>query len=156
MALIQVNALQTVEGGIEALTELLAGAIGTAGKMHLYQSSFSPTPSSVEADFTAAEATFTGYAAATVSWGAIGLDSVGLPTTISDRALFQATDAVTPNVIGGVWYECQTAAGPPAVHKSINYFAFPNPISMATALATIGVVLNMVSPGIVATAAVDY
>src|ERR1051326_5548788 len=67
----------TVEGGVEALTEVLAAAIGTATKLHLFKQGFSPAPTSVEADFEAQECDFSGYAAASLTFGAVGIDNQG-------------------------------------------------------------------------------
>ena len=145
---IDVAGSKVIEGSVEELSEILAGAIGTASKLHLYQSSFSPGQNNVYADFLAAEATFTGYTAVALTWGPVGVDAAGQAVTYSLRANFEATDGVTPNVIGGCWVSTQTALGPPVVNKAIRFFPFTTPINMATALASMAVVVAMQLPNI--------
>jgi len=103
--------------------------------LKLFKSDFTPTRDSVVGDFAAAEADFTGYAAVALSWSAVGIGADLRPTIISTRAFFQATDAVTPNEIGGAWLE--TAAG--ALYE---YWVFITPISLSDALAYIGAVVT--------------
>jgi hypothetical protein len=105
-----------------------------AAKLRLFLQSFVPTPASLQAAFLAAEATFTGYPAGgiVVTWSAVGVDAEGVATMIGSRSFFQATDAVTPNLIGGAWLE--TAAG--LVEE---YCVFQPPVDMTFALAWLGV-----------------
>lgn len=146
---------QTLEGMVEALTELIAGAFGTSSKLRLFKDTFSPTPNNVEADFIAAEADFVGYVAGTLTYGPVGLDAAGEAVSYSSRVEFQATDATTPNSIGGIWIDSQTSAGPPAVVTSLRYFQFQTPIPMASALATMGVVAVAKAPNLVGKCIVD-
>lgn len=74
--------------------------------LHLFQSSYIPTPSNPLADYTAAEADYTAYAAQTfTTW----FDAILAPGSgymiLSPAVQFQtgATDPVTPNVIGGCY-----------------------------------------------------
>lgn len=136
----------TIEGVVAALTALLAGVPWTGAKLHLYLSSFAPTPANVSADFVAAEATFTGYAPAALMYSAIGMDATGNPTVLSSRSYFQATDNVHPNTIGGCWVQYDVT-GPPATHTSVEYYPFTTPVPMNTALAFLGVVLGIQMPG---------
>jgi hypothetical protein len=99
-----------------------------AAKFKLYQSSFAPNADSVIGDFNAAEADFTGYAAAVIVWDAIGLGSDGHYQAVGSDCFFQATDAVSPNDIGGAWLE--TGAG-----ALVEYYPFNTPISLSVALA---------------------
>jgi hypothetical protein len=74
--------------------------------VHLFQSTFVPTPSNVLADYTAAEATYTGYMAlAMTAW----LDPILSPGSgfmiQSPEVQFSTgdTDPATPNLIGGCY-----------------------------------------------------
>jgi hypothetical protein len=152
----QAAGLQATEGGIEALIELDAAKIGTAVKLRLYQSSFGPTPASVYADFDANKADFAGYAAVDVVWSAVGVDAAGSPTLVSNDAFFQAADATSPNNIGGAFLTIQTAVGPPAVHKVLNYYPFGAAIPMVTALAFISLSVELQMPDLSGSADVNY
>lgn len=137
----------TLEG---AMLELSA-AIGTGGgwngaKAHLYQASFTPGAGSKAEDFAAAEADYTGYASAPLTYSAIGVDAGGNPTSLSARVFFQPTDAVAPNSIGGVWVE-KDVTGPPAVETSIVFFPFAAPIPMNGPTNFIGIVIGVQEPG---------
>jgi len=147
MPTIRNGSSQTVEGGLEMLAEIRAGLIGTASKLRLFQSTFNPTDQNVEADFEAAEANFTGYAAVSITWAAPGIDPTDGATMYGTRGLFVASDAVAPNTIGGCWISTQTAAGPPAVNKSGQYCVFNPPVPMTTALAQLFVTPVMLSDG---------
>jgi hypothetical protein len=136
----------TQEGTEAALTTLLAGVPLAGAKVHLYQSTFAPTLRSVAADFIAAEANYTGYAPVALTYSGVGLDSAGNPTVLTNRAYFQATDAVTPNTIGGCWVQSDTV-GPPATHTSVEWYPFPSQVPMTTALAFLGLVLGIQIPG---------
>lgn len=124
------------EGSVESLTELLAAAYGTGTKLHLYKSTFSPGPGNVEADFIAAECTFSGYAPATLTWGTVGLDGAGNAVAYSTRVEFQNSTGAVGDSVGGAWIETQTAAGPPAIDKALNFYQFAAPVPMSSALAT--------------------
>lgn len=146
----------TDEGSEAILAALLASTAAWSGaKVHLYQSSFAPTRKSVAADFIAAEANFTGYAPIALTYSAIGVDADGNPTAVTNRAFFQASDAVTPNSIGGAWVQ-EDVTGPPATHQSVRYYQFPNPIPMATASAFIAVVIGVQDPDTPGYAIVDH
>jgi hypothetical protein len=145
-----------VEGASAALAAALAAATVYSGaKLHLYQSSFSPTKQNVAADYLAAECNFTGYTAATLMYSSIGVDADGNPTALSNRAFFQATDAVSPNNVGGCWVQ-EDVTGPPATHTAIRWFPFQAPIPMNTALAFIGIVLGLQDPATPGYAIVDH
>ena len=135
------------EGGIEELKELIAGKIGTAAKLKLFKSSFSPSQTSVNADFVASECDFVGYLGKALTMGTPGLDSDGHAVSYSGDSIFTATDATTPNSVGGCWIEVETATTPSPVYAPYRYFQFPNPIPMASALATLSVTVAMQSPG---------
>lgn len=107
--------------------------------LKLFKSSFTPTPTSVVADFDAAEADFTGYASVALSWSAVGLDANNEYQMISTRAFFQATDAVTPNEIGGAWLELASGA-------LYEYWVFDAPVDMSAALAFVGAVIRAEYP----------
>lgn len=125
----------TQEGAVEALTELLAGDVGTAATLHLWTQGFTPSVSSVHADFVAAEANFTGYVAPAIVWSAVGVEGSGLATSHSGSATFIATDAVAPNLIAGAWIDILIGAA----HKVANYFIISPPVPMQTALAMMNV-----------------
>lgn len=131
----------TLEGSIESLTELIAGLVGTAAKLHLFKAGFSPSNNSVQADFAAQEADFVGYAPATLTFGPVGVDVQGNASSYGDRVEFQATDGTMPNSIGGAWISVTTSAGPPPVLGSLRYYQFLTPIPMSVALATMGAVV---------------
>lgn len=143
----------------EGTALVLAALIATGGslngaKLKLFQSSFSPTPASKAADFATAEADFTGYTAAPVTWSAIGVDSASNPSCLSDRVFFQATDALSPNTIGGCWLENETTGTTP-VDTAVEYYVFDNPVPMLTSGAFLGVVIGMQMPGTPGYALVD-
>jgi len=149
------NGVQTVEGIMQALTTLLAGASWSGAKLHLYKSSFAPGPSNVAADFLAAEANFTGYAPVTLTYSSIGVDANGSPVALTNRAFFQATDAVSPNTIGGCWVENDIGTTP-VVKTSVEFYQFQSPIPMSLALQFIGVVVAVYQPGGPGYAVVDH
>lgn len=121
-----------------------AGAIVDAGTLKAefvangyvikaFQTGWAPTPLSVAADFDAHECDFTGYASQTVGgagrlWSAIFIDAEGRVVFASPNSIFQATDAVAPNQVGGYWIE--NTAGD--VRK---YALFTPPIPLISALA---------------------
>lgn len=78
------------------------------GEIHLFQSSFVPTPSDPLSSYTAAEADYDTYAPVTVTAWDDPILAPGSGFMISSP-YFQfevgATDPTTPNVIGGLWYE---------------------------------------------------
>lgn len=141
----EVIGVQTREGSLELLRELKAAIIGTAGSLHLYKSTFAPTPQSVEADFEAAEADFTGYAAAALVFGTPRVLAGGTVACLSGNNVFTATDAAAPNTIGGAWLHTEQV-GPPAVDAAVDFFAFPVPVPMLTALATLGLKVVLTTP----------
>ena len=110
-----------------------------AAKLKLYQSTFIPGPTNVVADFVAAEASFTGYVAHTITWNPVSLGADGKWQAESDQAFYQATDAVSPNTIGGAWLE--TAAG-----ALVEYIPFPIPVNMTVALAQLTLQLALHRP----------
>jgi len=146
MAIQTVAGLQTIEGSVEALTELLAGKIGTAGKVRLYLAAFNPGPASVEADFEAHEASFTGYLAVALTWSAVALDDQNRAVAVSLRSFFQATDGAHPNLIGGAWIDVTTAAGPPAIDRAVDYYQFPAPVPLNGALDFVAVTITKRQP----------
>jgi hypothetical protein len=112
-----------------------------AGKVRAYKSSFVPTPASLEADFVAAEADFVGYAPIVLgAWSAVGVDSAGQAQTVSADIFFQATDATTPNLIGGLWLTT-------AADGIYEYCPFPVPLPMNYALAFISANWHLRQPG---------
>jgi hypothetical protein len=110
-------------GVVEALIVLAPGT-----KLHLYQSTFAPGSHNTAADFAAAECSFTGYAAATLTVSVAGLGADENWQYVSVRAFIQATDAVTPQLAGGAWIE--DGAG-----KVLAFFPFPNPMDFTFANA---------------------
>lgn len=127
------NATQTVE-----LTARRALYDGGAAK--LYQSTFTPDENSIVTDFDAAEADFTGYAAGTLGMNAVAPDTDGGYVSISDSMFFQASDAVAPNTIGGVWFE--NSGG-----SLLSFYPFPSPIGVTGALNYISLLLALRAPG---------
>lgn len=135
----------TLGGQVDQLTEMLAGLIGTAAKLHLYKDSFVPTPASLEADFEGGEADFTGYAPVALTYGAVGLNAAGQAVAYANRALFIASDAVAPNTIGGAWTSILISSGPDVL-RSVQWFPFQAPINMTTALAQLAIVHAVTMP----------
>jgi len=154
MAIQQDLTALTQEGVFDQLSEAVAGVLSGA-KLHLFKSGFTPTFNSVAADFAAQECDFTGYAASTLTWSAPGLDSTGQPITISDRAFFQATDALAPNTVGGAWLQADVT-GPPASHTALGYWVFNPTVPMTQALSSLGVVVGWQLPGNTGYALADY
>jgi hypothetical protein len=107
-----------------------------AAKVRLFKSSFVPTPDSDVAAFIAAEANFAGYAAGLPTYSAVGIDATGNYVFVTSRLFYQATDAVTPNDIGGFWLE--SAGG---VLQCFGIFAAP--ISLNAALKFLALTLDM-------------
>lgn len=98
----------------------------------LFQAGWEPSETSVVADFDAHEADFTGYAS--VANGGAGRlwsdpveDDSGNIGLLSPSNLFVATDAVNPNVIGGIWIE-KTAG------DLFRYYLFPAGVDMVAAM----------------------
>jgi hypothetical protein len=87
---------------VEELTRL-ATAVGAvpllAPTVHLYQNNFTPTPTSLLADFT--ECTFSGYAAVAAPFGTPGLDVTNIP--VAPLPVTFITDGVTPGVAYGIY-----------------------------------------------------
>lgn len=148
---IDVGGAEVKEGGIELLTELLAGTAGTGAKLHLYKAAFNPTSDNTEADFETNECDFGGYAATSLTWGSVGLDSDGQAVVHSSRVVQQVTGpiVVNPNTVGGAWLEDIITAGPPKNSKVLRYFPFATPVPMSAAGAQISleVVLTSIGPG---------
>lgn len=111
-------------------------ALLAASKVRLFKDGLAPGPHNVRADFVAAEATFTGYAAAVPTYSALAVDAAGNAVGVSSRMFFQATDAVNPNLIAGAWQE--TAAG-----ALLWYWIFPAPVPLLLALKFLALVLTV-------------
>jgi len=139
------NGVLLNEGTEASLAAMIAGVPLAGAKLHLYKSGFSPTPGSVAADFAAQECDYTGYAAVAMTYSAIGVDSGGNPTVLSNRAFFQATDAVAPNVVGGCWVE-HPVTGPPVTSTAIEFYPFSPQLNLTTPGAFIGVVIAFQIP----------
>jgi hypothetical protein len=135
--------LQTQEGGVEALKELLAASFGTAAKLKLYKSGFAPTHESVQADFAAQECDFTGYAEVPLTFDAVAVGGDGNPALLSNAAFFQNTTNVVGNVVGGAWLEVEIG---PGQDKVVNYYPFNPQIDMNSPLAFIDVVVAIQAP----------
>jgi hypothetical protein len=119
---------EIAQAGLER-TALLAATV------HLYLSSFTPTPQNVLADFVAAEATFAGYAASTIVWDAVGVDGEGNIVYQGSGPAFTCTGSTPANTIGGLWIELAMPGASP-----ICFVQFGNPISINAALQFIGYV----------------
>lgn len=139
--------VMTRAGGLEALRELKAGVFGTDATLRAWKLPFTPSPTTPEAAFEAAEADFVGYAAVPLTYGDIGIDAAGRAMMASQNATFQADDDTTPNNIGGVWIHVDDV-GPPAVDAPVLYFPFPSPVSMSEALAMFGFKVIVTAPNL--------
>jgi len=119
--------VQPVTGKVDQLGAIKT--LVTGAKLHLFKSSFTPTPDSTEADFVAAECAFTGYVAVVITWSAVGLGVDDVARMVGSRSFFQATDAVSPDTVGGFWIE--SSAGPPGIVEWYAILATPVPIDVA-------------------------
>jgi len=106
---------------------LLKTALNAAGaKARLFKSTFAPTPASVEADFVAAEADYSGYAAQQPVFVGPFLDAAGVPFLEMTDLAFSNTTGVVGNVLGGMWLE--NAAG-----ALYGYVPFIGPLTLNAA-----------------------
>lgn len=69
----------------------------------LYQTNLTITPSMVKADIDSSSATFAGYGADTITWGAPTRSDDGFIESIGTMPAFRPTDSVTPNNIWGLY-----------------------------------------------------
>lgn len=115
-----------------ALADLVAvGKVLTNLTYHLYQNAFQPLPTSVIGDFT--EATFTGYVAlGGIVWGSVYLDAQNQANVAGQTLQYEATDAVTTNLIAG-YYVTQEIASAAATLQYALLFDNAVPISYAFA-----------------------
>lgn len=126
--------------GSVALLGLERTALAT-GKIRLFKAPFVPNPTTTQAEFVAQECGFGGYAAVVLgAWNAVGIDQSGQAQCGSSDAFFQATDAVTPENVGGAWLETATAG-------LYEYCVFPVPIPMVAALQFIAMNWHLRQPG---------
>jgi hypothetical protein len=116
-----------------ALTALKTRYIADGYIAKAFQAGFNPTRLNVAADFAAHECNYTGYASKT--FGGAGhlftanfVDSQGRAVFATPTELFQATDAVAPNQIGGMWVENTAGA-------VLDFVKFPVPVDFTFALA---------------------
>jgi hypothetical protein len=126
-------------GEIQDLTTLKADFVTNGYILRLFQAPFAPTNLTTEAAFVSNECNFTGYAS--VSLGGAGklfvgpaIDSQNNVVLISFPVTMVATDAVSPNTVGGFWIE-DTAL---AVRR---FCIFPTPVDMTEALTFIEVTI---------------
>lgn len=107
--------------------QLLAGvpAILTwdGGNYKLYKSSLSPTKNTAGVAFTAAEATFPGYAAVVVGSPAIVNMTTGDKATFNSASFVRAAGAGDSESIGGAWYEDSNG-------DLIGYWPFDEPVTI--------------------------
>lgn len=95
-----------VDGYLDALTTLPAAAlIGATPKVRLFTGPLLPSPDNALADFTAVEATFVGYTAATPT-APIGITNPNGGTRAQVyQAAFQFTGTPPGESISGYWFE---------------------------------------------------
>lgn len=151
-----ISGVQSNEGRVASLTELLAAAIGTDSTLRLYQASFNPIPSNVRADFLAAQCDFSGYAGVALTFGTPGMDADGNAVAFADEATFAVADPATVgNDVGGAWIDTEVSTGP-SVLKAVTYFQFPTPIPMSVALRTLSAVVAMKAPNVGGSISITY
>lgn len=80
------------------------------GKVRAFQSSFTPTPASVKADFVAAECDYTGYVSGGIdvaAWSTPILAPAGGSVITSDLSQFLWSGSLpgVANFVGGFWWE---------------------------------------------------
>ena len=137
----QFQVLQRIlEGDVATMTALrttLANA-----RLRLFKAGFAPNYDTTLANLAANECDYTGYAALTLTWSAVGIGGDGLPQIISNRSFFQATDAVTPNTVGG-WFLDTGGMGP----VGLGYGVMDPTVPMTVALAFLAMVVNISADG---------
>jgi hypothetical protein len=116
--------------------------------LHLFKDSLSPVPDTDEAAFIAAECDFSGYSAASLTYGTPGLDSNGNGVSYASRVEFQNSTGLVGNSVGGGWLSVQTVPGGSPVNVSVRFFKFIMPIPMSAALATLGAILVLNTPNL--------
>jgi hypothetical protein len=79
-------------------------------KIALYQSPIDILPSTPLATFSAAEATYTGYAQVTLVYATPSVADDGTVEVVAHPITFRASDAVTPNIIYGCFVVDSTGA----------------------------------------------
>jgi hypothetical protein len=77
-----------------------------APTFHLFENNFTPTPTSLLADYV--EATFSGYAAVATAFGTPGLDPNNIP--VAPAPVTYITTGVTPGVAYGIYILDSTGA----------------------------------------------
>lgn len=134
---------------LEGEIAVVNGMVATPGvffgaHVNLFKDSFNPTPESVLADFVAAVCDFGGYAAVAQTWSPAGLSTTGGARSVSNRAFFQATDAVTPNTAGGFFI-----SSPAMPTLALAWGQFPGGIPLDSALAFVALTITVGPGGIV-------
>ena len=132
--------IQPLEGCLASATAMQAALANSV--LHLYKSSFNPSPSDPLANFTAAEADYDAYAALTMAaWNDPILSPGSGYMILSPLEQFEVglTDPTTPNVIGGCYLV--DAAG-----KLRQYVSFTAPIPMQLAGQGIPITLTLPFP----------
>lgn len=84
---------------VDDLDAVLGTADWTAPKLHLFTNDFTPSLETILADFT--EATYTGYAAQTLTWGGAYVDGNGIAVAPAGEKIFTQTAAPNEIVYGG-------------------------------------------------------
>ena len=91
---------------IAELAALVAAVPFIAPKLRLYSNDFTPLPTSILGDFTAA--TFGGYAEDTLAWGAVGLD--GSNTPVAPAPYVFTCDGTSAGIVYGAYLIDSTGA----------------------------------------------
>lgn len=141
----QAEQLPSQAGNVIDANTLKTEFVANGYIVHLFLENNAPTPQWTHTDFAAVEAGFTGYApielgGAGFLWNGPLLNSQDQIVLESAAANFVATDAVTPQNIGGWWIE-NTAT---AVRR---YGIFPIPLPMIAAMQFINMTL-VEAPGL--------
>ena len=135
----------------ENITFTNPAAVGFPGlegaTIRLYKSTLSPSPATTLADLVAAECDFTGYAAKTLAVDTGYIDPTGAAIAESQLLVWVPTDAVTPNIVGGLWTDDGTGAmviwplaapvslaGPTNTLKVLALDSYPTPGSLIQVL----------------------
>lgn len=146
---------QHQSGGLLELDTMLAEPPFDTAKIRLFKDGFTPSETTLRADFLAAEADFAGYVAPAITWSAAGVNSTGDAFAMSQNAVFAATSGATPNTITGFWVDLNVA-GPPAITGVMSYFLFEVPVNMNVAGSTLGVKVLVEQPSLSGKAVVEY
>lgn len=122
---------QDTSAGQKARLDAIKTALAL-GEIRLYKDSLVPNPNTTLAEFTAAEADFTGYAEVVMTFSADALDAEGGWVSQCGQAFFQCTADTPDNSIGGAFLLSQGAPD-----FAFEFFPFPVAVNLSVALSSL-------------------